>query len=236
MVNSSEFGRGRGDAFEKDIMISVEWYWWWWWWWWWYLKPHNMTPDIWKVHLYTFVIFIVWNSTFLPPLVRPPNGVLCWTIWIYLSPLGAVVWKSMARSPLETWENSMGFVSSENFPVVFFTGLVVFTTWKLWCGNTLLAFWRFSAWKGFRFVFKVSSGFMWNFEGVPLFFGMKGPPKCTVTSLFSGDWGKMDKDEKIIQEYQTLIFWSNYRDLTRPGPPKGSFLEGKWDPGYFREI
>ena len=26
------------------------------------------------------------------------------------------------------------------------------------------------------------------------------------------------------------------RDLTRPGPPKGSFLEGKWDPRYFREI
>ncbi len=27
------------------------------------------------------------------------------------------------------------------------------------------------------------------------------------------------------------------RDLTRPHTPrKGSFLEGKWDPGYFREI
>ena len=29
---------------------------------------------------------------------------------------------------------------------------------------------------------------------------------------------------------------SNYGDLTRHGPPKGSVLEGKWDPGYFREI
>ena len=33
--------------------------------------------------------------------------------------------------------------------------------------------------------------------------------------------------------YSGLI-WSNYSDLTRPGPPKGSVLEGKSP--YFREI
>ena len=27
-----------------------------------------------------------------------------------------------------------------------------------------------------------------------------------------------------------VLFWSNYSDLTRPGPPKGSCLEGNWDP------
>ena len=32
----------------------------------------------------------------------------------------------------------------------------------------------------------------------------------------------------------SIQIWSNYSDLTRPGPPKGSFLEGKWDPCYFR--
>ncbi len=32
----------------------------------------------------------------------------------------------------------------------------------------------------------------------------------------------------------SIQIWSNYSDHTRPAPPKGSFLEGKWDPGYFR--
>ena len=27
-----------------------------------------------------------------------------------------------------------------------------------------------------------------------------------------------------------IHIWSNYSDLTRPGPPKGSKSEGKWDP------
>ena len=30
--------------------------------------------------------------------------------------------------------------------------------------------------------------------------------------------------------YRITYIWSNYSDLTRPGPPKGSVLEGKWDP------
>ena len=34
-----------------------------------------------------------------------------------------------------------------------------------------------------------------------------------------------------------IICWSNYSDLTnRPGPRKGSSLEGKWDPENFSEI
>ena len=43
-------------------------------------------------------------------------------------------------------------------------------------------------------------------------------------------WGQSGRDTSDIDDE----IWSNYSDLTRPGPPKGSVLEGKSP--YFREI
>ncbi len=46
-------------------------------------------------------------------------------------------------------------------------------------------------------------------------------------------------EEKVLvpsTALSTFLIWSNYSDLVRPGPPKGSILEGKWDSGYFREM
>ena len=34
----------------------------------------------------------------------------------------------------------------------------------------------------------------------------------------------------------TADFWQVRMKTRVPGPPKGSGLEGKWDPGYFREM
>ena len=38
--------------------------------------------------------------------------------------------------------------------------------------------------------------------------------------------------ENYHVEPENHLFWSNYSDLTRPGPPKGSISEGKWDPKF----
>ena len=35
-----------------------------------------------------------------------------------------------------------------------------------------------------------------------------------------------------LQDERLKMIWSNNSGLTRPGPPKGSFLEGKWDPVF----
>ena len=42
--------------------------------------------------------------------------------------------------------------------------------------------------------------------------------------------------EKYHGTPENQCFWSNYIDLTKDLTPKCSKLEGKWDPGYFREI
>ena len=37
-----------------------------------------------------------------------------------------------------------------------------------------------------------------------------------------------------LKYHKLSIFWSNYSDLTRPGPPNGGLVREV--PGYFREI
>ena len=46
------------------------------------------------------------------------------------------------------------------------------------------------------------------------------------------DWITRDIASAAILSLEILSCWSNYSDLTRPGPPKGSYLEGKSP--YFR--
>ena len=45
-----------------------------------------------------------------------------------------------------------------------------------------------------------------------------------------GPPGKQLENDVDFYQLEKLCAWSNYNDLTRPGPPKGSVLEGKWDP------
>ncbi len=50
-----------------------------------------------------------------------------------------------------------------------------------------------------------------------------------MTIQREGRKGTIKRGPQIYQ-IKTMQFWSNYSDLTRLGPPKGSGLEGKWDP------